>query len=403
MNKLILFVFLVLFGCKNTIPIRDNAMQNAATISHLTTDDQNSQLLQDISPRHEMIRYMGRVDFSNEIGPAFSHPGVNLRVRFTGTSLRVRLDDNALRQSVDTINYFNVVVDESAPVRLKTTPGQQEYILAEKLLPGTHEVVLFKRTESSHADDLNVGKISVRGFRIDAGARLLEPSSRKLKMEFIGDSITCGYGNELSVHNPVDDHFTTHNSNAYLAYGAVAARKLNAEYVAVAYSGRGVVRNYAGHVSPTIPEIYLKTLPDDPNTTVWNPEDYVPDIVVINLGTNDFSEGLTPGAAVDALTQNYAAGYEAFLAKLVSYYPDAQFILVVGPMLSDDYPEGYNALSRVRQVLQSLIKKKKESGSNNIHLLELATQQPPFGEDFHPTAATHERMAKELVDFISRL
>jgi lysophospholipase L1-like esterase len=359
--------------------------------------------LQSISPAHPLIRYVGRVDFSKPEAPCFSFPGVSIRLRFNGTRLQVLLDDNALHQAADTTNYFNVIVDGGEPVRLKTVPEQKVYVLAENLNAGPHEVELFKLSESSHGDHLNVGKVTIRGFRLDRDATLLPPSERKLKMEFIGDSITCGYGNELSVANPMNHHFTTRNSNAYMAWGAIAARQLDAEYVAVAYSGRGVVRNYGGFQSPVIPEIYLSTLPDDPDAVTWDTSAYTPDIVVINLGTNDFSEGVPPGDAVDALERQYADGYARFLERLLSYYGNAQFILAVGPMLSDSFPPGVNAATRVKRVLHQLVDARKEKGNTNVHVLALSPQQPPFGEDFHPTVATHQKMATELVAFIRSL
>lgn len=359
--------------------------------------------MQEIAADHPYIFYVGRVDFSAAQAPAFSHPGVNIRIRFTGTYLGVQLRDNALKQTVETTNYFNVIIDGKAPVLLKTTPHQKTYVLAEKLSSGEHLVELFKRSESSHGDELNVGKVSILGFQIDAHGELLPPEPKKNRMEFIGDSITCGYGNELSTNDPSNDHFTTLNSNAYMAWGAIAARELNAEYVAVAYSGRGVVRNYGGHDSPTVPDMYLKTLPDDPTAAQWNPSQYVPDVVVINLGSNDFSEGLASSEAVDSLQTNFGKKYLAFLRELSGYYKEAQFVLVIGPMLSDGYPEGYNALSRVRTELENIVstlQQETPNGESRVRLLELTPQSAPFGEDFHPTIATHQKMARELVDFL---
>ncbi|MBN2341726.1 MAG: hypothetical protein JXX29_09440 [Deltaproteobacteria bacterium] len=354
-----------------------------------------------ISPSDSHLQFVGRIDFSNPEAPSFSHPGVSVRIRFTGSRLHVLLEDSAHRQSPETTNYFNVIVDNQKPIRMKTTPAEQTYVLAHNLSPGEHEVVLFKRSESSHGDDLNVGKVTIHGFRIDADADLLQVPKKRWRMEFIGDSITCGYGNEFSSPNPVNDHFTTLNSNAYMAWGAIAARKLDADYMSVAYSGRGVVRNYGGHDSPTIPDIYLQTLPDDPKAAPWQPANYIPHIVVINLGTNDFSEGLPPGPAIDDLQKRYGERYQSFVMELQGYYPQATFVIAFGPMLSDSFPPEYQALHRVRTELTRMVNELRSTGME-IHLLELTPQQPPFGEDFHPTVATHQRMAKKLVRFLSQ-
>lgn len=394
---------MVLLSCGGSQPPAEKQLATSVDTGTLVNDTGEVPAEKQISPSHPLIRYTGRVDFSDPEAPFFSFPGVSIRVKFTGTQLRVQLDDNALRQDVDTTNYFNVIVDGGEPVLLKTTPEQKEYVLAEELDAGEHEVELFKRSESSHGADLNVGKVTVRGFTVDGNATLLAPAARKLKMEFIGDSITCGYGNELSVDDPSNNHFTTLNSNAYMAFGAIAARKLDGAYMAVAYSGRGIVRNYAGHDSPTLPDIYLHTLPDDPNAADWSPETWQPDYVVINLGTNDFSTGLTRRRDIDDLEKQYGLRYETFMQELLGFYPNATFILVIGPMLSDDFPPKYKALKRVRRTLEKLVKSFHQTGNENVHLLELPPQSPPFGEDYHPTIATHQKMADELVAFIQGL
>ncbi|MBN2717865.1 MAG: hypothetical protein JXX14_18600 [Deltaproteobacteria bacterium] len=400
---IILFVCVVglLWSCGGTQPADAPPLEPAADTAPAITSTPVGP--QRISPSHPMIRYTGRVDTRDPEAVSFSYPGVSIRVRYTGSELRVILDDNATTQSENNTNYFSVIVDGAKPVRMKTTPEQKEYILARKPGDGEHEVELFKRSESSHGANLNEGKVTVRGFIIDGGAEMLPPVERKLKMEFIGDSITCGYGNELSVDNPDNYHFTTLNSNAWNAWGAIAARRLDASYVAVAYSGRGVVRNYSGIEAPTIPDMYLTTLPDDPDSDQWDPARYQPDIVVINLGTNDFSIGLKPGKALDELEKQYGLRYETFLQELLGFYPGATFIIAVGPMLSDEFPKKYKALTRVRRALQKLVKSFKDTGNSNVHFLELAQQHGPFGEDYHPTVATHGRMADELIAFIESL
>src|SRR5690606_13457961 len=150
--------------------------------------------------------------------------------------------------------------------------------------------------------------------------------------EFIGDSITAGYGNELSVDDPTDHGYTTRNSNARRAYGAIAARRLNAEYVAVAASGRGVSRNYADEPGTLVPELHERTLPDEASP-LWDHSRYQPHVSVLNLGTNDYS---TPGVDRELFRERY----QQFLTVLRQRYPLTTLIVTVGPMLNDDYPPG---------------------------------------------------------------
>src|SRR5690554_1850406 len=102
------------------------------------------------------------------------------------------------------------------------------------------------------------------------------------EIEFIGNSITCGYGNESS-QNPPKSGFTSVNENNYMAWGAIAARELQAQYSCVAYSGRGLYQNNDGSTAGTLPKIYDQVIADNATVT-WDNTRYVPDIIVINLG-----------------------------------------------------------------------------------------------------------------------
>lgn len=343
-----------------------------------------------ISPNHPDILYFGRVDCSDEAAPSFAFPGVSIRAKFEGDAIDLMMKDygNSSR-----INYYNVIIDDGDPSVLQVSPDQEIYELARNLSAGEHTVEIFKRIESNS----NSGKGDFLGFRLNEGGKILPLAPRSHRIELIGNSITCGYGNEISTNDPGSYSYTTENSNAYNAWGAVAARMLDAEYMAVAYSGRGITRNYSGASGETLPEMYLDTLPDDSASAAWKVSQYTPEVVVINLGTNDFSPGIDD---LDALREAYYNDYMAFLNDLRGYYPQAAIILTVGPMLSDGYPEGYNALTSVREALETIIQTRSTQGDNNLFFLELPQQSAPYGEDWHPTVATHQSMAEDLVTLI---
>jgi lysophospholipase L1-like esterase len=209
------------------------------------------------------------------------------------------------------------------------------------------------------------------------------------KLEFIGDSITCGFGNEASTMDPANVHYTSRGSNGHLAYGAVTASLLDAQYSAVAYSGRGVWRNYAGSGGAVLPELYSKSVPEDAAASAWSPTQYVPDAIIINLGTNDFS---VPGVDHAAFTRSYSA----FLATLREQHPRAALVAVLGPMLSDSYPPGENALSNAQADVKAAIAERAAAGDRNLHLLVVSPQTGPWGEDWHPTVLTHRKLAEAL-------
>ena len=352
-----------------------------------------------IPPSHPDIRYAGRIDCGNPDALRFSHPGISIRVRFEGRFLAVLLDDFGVEEYP---NYYNVVVDDNAPVVLKVSPDQQKYVLAEDLPQGIHVVEMVKRVEAGAGGNLNNGKGVFRGFVVHPGTTLLPLSPRPRRFEFIGDSIICGYGNEMSTMTPEVYPHTTTNSNATIAYGALVAAALGAEYMTVAYSGRGVMRNYADEPGKTMPEMYLDILPDDADPGRWEVARYTPELIVINLGTNDFSEGL-PLDALPSLRASFEKEYGLFLDTLRRYYPDAVFILTVGPVLNDNWPKGFEALTSVRTILARIVSTRRAAGDRNLHFFVHAPQTPPYGEDWHPTAERHRMMADELLAFIDTL
>ena len=344
----------------------------------------------DVPPDDPNVFYMGRVDCS-PAGPAFAFPAASIRLRFHGTALDLRLSDSGTGTATST-NYYDVSLDGAAPIRLEAAAGDHTYPLARGLADGEHTVEIVKRGESNG----NTGKARLLGFRIPEGARLLPVRQRPLRLEFVGDSITTGYGNEVSTTRPDLFPFTTINSNANAAYGAVAARLLDAEYVAVAVSGRGVHRNWTDEPGELAPQFYDDTLPDDPAAPPWDFTRYVPQVVVVNLGTNDFSP---PGPDHDA----FRSAYARFLERIRGRYPDALLLAVVGPMLTDAYPPGARAWSTIQSDVASVVDGLTARGDANVRFLALTPQEAPYGEDYHPTVATHERMAREVAAEIRRL
>jgi lysophospholipase L1-like esterase len=344
----------------------------------------------DVPPSDPNIFYMGRVDCQPN-GPAFAFPAVSVRVRFQGDALDLRLRDNGTGSATST-NYYDVSIDGGAPTRLEVQAGEHVYPLARDLAGAEHTAEIVKRVESNG----NSGKGQLLGFRVRAGAALLPIEQRPLRIELIGDSITCGYGNEVSTTMPDMFHYTTLNSNANAAYGAVAARLLDAEYVAVAISGRGVQRNYMDGAGELAPVFYADTLPDDPAAPPWDFARYVPHVVVINLGTNDFSP---PGPDHDA----YRTAYRGLLTQVRQHYPEALLLAVAGPMLSDSFPPGVMAWTTNQADITAVVGELTAAGDDNVHFLALTPQSPPYGEDYHPTLATHEQMAQAVAQEIQRL
>ena len=240
-------------------------------------------------------------------GPRFEWSGTNITARFTGTQIAVQLTDGS------NANEFDVVLDGVVQPNLVARAGTTTYPLATALANGTHEVVVWRRTEASY------GFTEFLGFNgLSAGGALLAPPVAPAhQMEIVGDSISCGFGIEGTA--ACTNAQLESIENNYLAYGSVAARALGADVVTVAWSGIGVYRNYneVGPSTNTMPQRYDFAIPTD-TTTTWDFSQYQPQAVVINLTSNDFSTMGDPG-------QPYIDAFVAFVQHIRSKYPAAYF------------------------------------------------------------------------------
>ena len=118
---------------------------------------------------------------------------------------------------------------------------------------------------------------------------------------------------------------TTDNTQAF---GPLTANHYQADYRVNAISGRGVVRNYNGSAGDTLPVAYPYLLFDKKQQDTES--NWKPQVIVIALGTNDFSTPLNPGEkwkTKDELHADYEATYLRFLKDLRAKNPDAYIIL----------------------------------------------------------------------------
>ncbi|HXX69560.1 MAG TPA: SGNH/GDSL hydrolase family protein [Polyangiaceae bacterium] len=329
----------------------------------------------------ETVHSVGRLDRRDPAGPRFSWPGTTVEAAFTGTGIDVRLRDTGT-------SFFSVAIDGNTPSVLSTSRVTDRYTLASNLPAGRHSVVLRKRTESS------VGVVQFLGF-FPQGGTLVEASWPALprRIEFIGDSVTCGYGD---LGTDPAQHFSPELEDETVAYGALTAQALGAEHTAIAYSGIGVHRDRWGRTSEQMPARFGRALADDPTSRqpFATPE---PDIVVVNLGTNDFAQG-DPGLGFE---QSYAA----FVRTLRGAYPNAWIVCTVSPSLTDSYPPGAMSRTKAAAAIRNVVDQRSSQGDRRVVAFTFDEQRlsDGFGSDYHPSARTHRRMADQLAPVLRSL
>ena len=322
-----------------------------------------------IAADEPMIVYVGRFDRRDPKAPACQWSASEVRLVVEGPSLRATLEEKGK-------DFWEVVVDGKAVAPLALKEGVDTYTV-DLGSNGRHEVRLVKRTEPF------VGTTTIRGFETPGG-KVVRASARKRHLEFVGDSITCGFGNEGANQN---EPFKPSTENAFQSYASIAARAVDADVTLVAWSGRKMWPDN------TTPEIYDRILPTQPEPA-FDFRGPAPEAVVINLATNDFGRG-------NPEEKGWTDAYEAFVRRVWSRYPKAHVFATLGGMMSDDYPQGNRALSTLRGYLARLVERMHDP---RLHLLEFEQQrmEDGVGAAWHPSVKTDEKMAARLVVALKR-
>ena len=323
------------------------------------------------------VRIMGRHVMDGG-AVTFGASGVTFFIKFRGTALDVELE----RMSPDTANHdwFTVVVDGGEPTRFRTLLHSQRYTLARDLSRGEHTVALSKATEGQNGHDRLVA------VRTDELLQAEPLPARRI--EYIGNSITAGYG--LDPRPVACKQGTWYDeTHAWLAYGPRVARRVNAQWMLSAISGIGMIRNW-NSPGPVMPNVYQGVFMEyADSTTKWDFRQYTPDLVIVALGTNDFSDGdgKTPRPALDGDT--FVRDYTHFVAGVRARYPNARLLLLTSPMLDaarNQTLAGY---------LQRVIAARAAAGDSAISHFAFRGRYTS-GCDGHPDLAEQLEMANEL-------
>ncbi len=322
----------------------------------------------------------GRVLASTASGATiytYAWPGVYFEAQFTGDSVDVKLDDDQ--------NNLYLYIDGTHKLTL-TRPGRTTVALKD-LGPGPHTVRLEKASETQ----ASTGRFE--GFYVDSADRALPAPRYDRRIEFIGDSFTVGYGDTSRGQVcTVDDVRDTTDTS--LAFAPITAKHFNAAYRIHAFSGRGVVRNYNG-LAPgeALPTMYQYTLFDKSASA---PEDgWTPDVVVIGLGTNDFSTPLNPGetwSSREALHADFEQAYAAFVKSLRTKWRSAHIIL----MASTEYN------GEISQEVLAAADAAKRSGVEDLETISFSNldYQACHG---HPSLKDEAILSQLLIDRIALL
>ena len=217
----------------------------------------------------------------------------------------------------------------------------------------------------------------------------------QLKLEFIGDSITCGYGLEGVWEK---DTFTTRQERPDKAYAFLTAKALDAKVQLCSWSGIGVLSNYVDPETVNLPDTHWLMQTVWPYTDkslslrlgiepeVWDGSRYEPDIVVINLGTNDISWV----RGIEDRRLSYVANLRHLIEAVHRRSPRAKICCCLGIM--------GEALNESVTEAVELFKKDFPAVKVKALLFTEQLESDGIGTDWHPSAVTHKKAAALLTE-----
>ncbi len=348
----------------------------------------------DFLPDTDHVKHLGRSFFMDDrLLMCYSSTGVEFNIKAKRLDVTIEGDNSA--SGSDNGNAARLVAFVNGERKLDTMilSKSQSYTIFndEEIVEG--EVRIIKVSEAANSIAA-ISKITV-----NEDGTISPTAPRDLKIEFIGDSITCGYGVDDLVK---EHHFKTSTEDNTKSYAYKTAANLKADYSMVCASGWGVVSGYSGNgakqEAQQIPRFYDKMAVGwssiagvTPKNTAWDFASFVPNFIVINLGTNDAS--YTKGDS-KKITE-YKDAYIAFLKDIRSKNPDAHIICSLGIMGQDLYPAIESAVSEYQA----------ETGDSKVTPLKFANQNMSDGiaADWHPSEKTHAKAAALLTAKIKEL
>lgn len=330
----------------------------------------NNSALEFYAADHPYFQYTGRIDFSNQKLPRYWFPGVYVMARFRGSECSIIVQDEMLAGTKQ--NYLEIIIDDTILYRVQTK-GKTDTIHAVRGLPNKqHSIIVCKNTET------NIGYIEFAGIICD---QLLPPPPKpKRRLEFIGNSITCGAGSDLS-KMPCNKGKWEDQHNAYLSYGPTTARALKAQWHLTSYSGIGLTKSCC-NIPFTMPKVFDKIM-QSKDSIAWDFSSYQPDAVTVCLGQND---GLQDSAS-------FCSAYIDFINQLRSYYPKASIILLNSPMAEDQLNEV------LKNYIRSIVKFLNESNEKKTYAFFFSKRYHRGCAD-HPDLQEHKKIAEELTAYL---
>ena len=342
-------------------------------------------------PEEVSLRLSGRTLY-REKTLYLLHAASYIDFEFEGHLLEAELESEGGGEDYEAWVGIYINDMEQSYRRINLQKGNQRYLLWENSSREKVHIRIVKMSENQYA------YTAVNKFIMDVDALIQKTPEKERRIEFVGDSITCGFGNE----GQPEDEFATGTENPLKAYGVLTAEKLDCDYTLVAWSGIGILSSWVPPESekPNTDKLISTRYPyvdyELFRKKGWTPMETYEyerdccDAIVVNLGTNDASYTRDHAERI----QKFRTAYQEFLRYLRLTHANIPIICTSGAMTQLLCNEIEEAVMTVR----------KTDRDEHIYYMKFS-QSNSYLEDAdgavgHPSIKKHEKMAEQLSNFM---
>lgn len=310
-----------------------------------------------------LLSFVGRWEQNNSAQYTSNFAGAYVETNFTGNTAKVNVGDKGSKfyVTVDgTDRYYSNgrgVIDVSDMINLQTD---------------VHNIRLASRY---YTDELEF-----KGFEFGNSATISKPAKKTL-IEFVGDSITAGFKSSdiYSDNNLVQE-----------TYGYLCAEELLCDHTHIARSGITLTPGQTNYQARGMSELYYYTKWMDQSSKKWDMATYIPDIIVINLGTNDANKKVMVNGV--PTEEKFKATYKEFITDLRRLYPQTEIFLM----------ECFNGAFSAGT--EAAVNEMNDSGDTKVHFVDTTDwidSNTGYVDGVHPNAAGHASAANKLKDVLA--
>ena len=334
------------------------------------------------------IRMLGRSGICAEGATCdYSATGVIFTLHCEGESTPV-----ALSFLTDADVYFTVFVDGTRQAERLYVCGNstvssgnfvQQTVTICTLGAGVHTIRVVRQSNFWHA------RTTLHAILTDAEL-LAAPAPRARTFEFIGDSLTCGYGVTAdAAAAPREIAGQARFCDATMAHAFLTAEAYDAECVICGYSGWGLLWGDSEKNAETGEVRVLKTIPmiypylsHRRGEELYKPS-VTPDLVVINLGSNDAHH-----------EKELSLTEEQLITAVID------FMHQVRRMYGKDMPIVQAYGFDHREIMETIERAVEQAGGAQAGFYYCSLPENGDGGNGHPSAAGQQEGADVLIRFL---